>query len=283
VKQTRIRASLTSSETPIEFDVPHRCGDHRDIAEPTSQVIDKPPSGCQGYWRQPTTGRLRSASGNARRIAAIARKAYRRSRAERASGTPDRTRRPGESSSRGSSLPASSYYKREAKRTMNSSLTKPTVVGALQSSRLLKLDDFEVWRRRGAGLLIFASVLVVAYWALWFTDRSVVASDHTAEYIAFEQSFPIADGWLVGAAVLAAIQLWRRRPSALAWVFVVGGAGIYLCAMDVLYDLEHGIYTKGQGGAIELAIILATAAWSIGAMSVGWHFRHELRDPTSDR
>ncbi len=73
----------------------------------------------------------------------------------------------------------------------------------------------------------------------------------------------------------AAIQLWRRRPSALARGFVVGGAGFYLCAMDVLYDLEHGIYTKGQGGVIELAINLATAASSIGVVSVGWHFRLE--------
>jgi hypothetical protein len=35
--------------------------------------------------------------------------------------------------------------------------------------------------------------------------------DRSAGYIAFEQSFPLADGWLLAAGV----QLWRRQPSAL--------------------------------------------------------------------
>lgn len=166
----------------------------------------------------------------------------------------------------------------------NSSLTEPTEVGTLRGSRLLMLDDFEVWRRRGVGLLGFGSVLVVAYWVLWFADRSMITSDHGAAYIAFEQAFPVADGWLAGAAVLAAIQLWRRRLlSALVWVFAMGGAGMYLCAMDVLYDLEHGIYTTGRGGTFEFAINLATAAWSIGGMIIGWHFRHELVGTQTDR
>ena len=44
------------------------------------------------------------------------------------------------------------------------------------------------------------------------------------------------------------------------WLLVLGGAGVYLCALDVLYDLEHGMCTKGHGGAIELTINLLTAA-----------------------
>lgn len=58
---------------------------------------------------------------------------------------------------------------------------------------------------------------------------------------------------------------------------------MYLCAMDVLYDLEHGIYTTGRGGTFEFAINLATAAWSIGGMIIGWHFRHELVGTRTDR
>jgi hypothetical protein len=142
--------------------------------------------------------------------------------------------------------------------------------------RLLDLDDFEVWRRRTIALLIFTSVLLVAYWVAWFADRGSVASDHAAEYIAFEQSFPLADAWLLAAALIAAVQLSRRRPSALMWLLVLGGAGVYLCALDVLYDLEHGIYTKGHGGAIELTINLLTAALSTGLLASAWHYRHEL-------
>jgi hypothetical protein len=108
-------------------------------------------------------------------------------------------------------------------------------------------------------------------------DCDGVASAHTPGYIAFEQSFPLADAWLFGAALIAAVQLLRRRPGALVWVFVVGGAGIYLFSMDVLYDLQHGIYATGHGGTTELLINLATAALSIAGMSVTWHFRHQLQ------
>jgi hypothetical protein len=142
--------------------------------------------------------------------------------------------------------------------------------------RLLAIDDFEVWRPRLAGLLILTSALLVTYWVVWFADRALLASDDTSGYIAFEQSFPLADAWLAGAALLAAIQLWRRRQSALMWLTILGGAGMYLCAMDVLYDLQHGIYTKPNGANTELAINIATAALSIGVIRFSWRFRQQF-------
>ena len=148
---------------------------------------------------------------------------------------------------------------------------------------LFGLDDFEVWRQRVIGLLLFTSTLLVAYWVAWFADRGILTSDHTAQYIAFEQSFPLADGWLLGAALLSASQLWRRRPSALMWLLVLGGAGVYLCAMDGLYDLEHGIYSKGHGGAIELAINILTVVLSTGLLASAWDFRNELLTASTDR
>ena len=129
---------------------------------------------------------------------------------------------------------------------------------------------------------IVLAALPVAYWVTWFVDRATVASDHTAQYVAFEQSFPLADAWLLVALLAAAIQLWRRRPSALMWVFVVGGTGVYLAALDVLYDLEHGIYGKPPGGLIELAINVVTAASSIGILTFGWRFRHQLLGTSLD-
>jgi hypothetical protein len=142
--------------------------------------------------------------------------------------------------------------------------------------RLLALDNFEVWRPRLTGLLILTSTLLVTYWIAWFADRRLVASDDTAGYIAFEQAFPLADAWLAGTALVAAIQLWRRRQSALMWLTILGGAGMYLFAMDVLYDLQHGIYTKPNGGNTELAINIATAALSIGVIRFSWRFRQQF-------
>jgi hypothetical protein len=166
---------------------------------------------------------------------------------------------------------------------MNASPAERSQEASREPFHLLNLGDFEIWRPRVMALLIFTSTLAVVYWVLWFVDRGIVASDHTAGYIGFEQSFLLADGWLLAAALLAAVQLWRRRPSALLWLLVLGGAGVYLCAMDVLYDLEHGIYAKGHGGAIELSINLLTAVLSIGLLTSAWRFRRELLGNSTDR
>ena len=159
---------------------------------------------------------------------------------------------------------------------MSSAPIESSRTRTLRSFGPLRHDDFEVWRPRLIAMLTFTSVLLVAYWAAWFGDQGIVASDHTAEYIAFEQSFPLADAWLLGANLMAIIQLRRRRPSALLWLIVLGGAGVYLCALDVLYDVEHGIYAKGEAGATELAINLVTGLLSVGLLAFGWRARHEL-------
>jgi hypothetical protein len=164
---------------------------------------------------------------------------------------------------------------------MTASPTEASEVSTPRSPSLLGFD-FESWRVGVMRGLIVTSALVVTYWVLWLADRGIVASDHTAQYIAFEQSFPLADAWLLTALLVTCIQVSRRSPSALVWVFVAGGAGMYLCAMDVLYDLEHGIYAKGHGGAIELAINLLTATSSIGIMAFGWRFRYALFGTSTD-
>jgi hypothetical protein len=166
---------------------------------------------------------------------------------------------------------------------MNASRTDLGQASRIPGSHLLGLGHFEAWRPRVIVLLIFTAALLVAYWVAWSTDRSIVASSHTAQYIAFEQSFPLADGWLLTAALIGALQLSRRRPSALLWLLVLGGAGIYLCAMDVLYDLQHGIYSNGHGGAIELAINILTAVLSVGLLASAWDFRHELLAASAER
>jgi hypothetical protein len=159
----------------------------------------------------------------------------------------------------------------------------PTEASGVRSSRRLGFGDFEAWRIGVMRWVVITSALLVAYWALWLADRNVVATDHNGSYIAFEQSFPLADAWLLAALLLAGIQLWRCMPSALLWVLVAGGAGMYLYLMDVLYDLQHGIYAHGQGGAIELGINLVTAVSSVGIMAFGWHFRHQLLSSSTGR
>jgi hypothetical protein len=140
----------------------------------------------------------------------------------------------------------------------------------------LRVDDFELWRPRVIAWLLAIAGIIAAYWLGWFADRSLVASDHNAGYISFEQAFPLADALLLASAATAAIQLWRRHPSASMWLHVVGGAGVYLGALDILYDLQHGIYGKGAGGKLELIINLITVLSSVGVISFGWRARQWL-------
>ena len=104
-------------------------------------------------------------------------------------------------------------------------------------------------RRAMAGLLLAAALLIAAYWLAWLLHRSLVASETGVAYTQFEDAFPLADGWLALCLVAASYCLWTARRAALFWLLAGGGAGLYLFAMDVLYDLQHGVWGKGANGA----------------------------------
>jgi hypothetical protein len=153
------------------------------------------------------------------------------------------------------------------------------------TSRLLvgrpRRVQFEALRPVVIGWLIAAATLLALYWVVWLADQSLVASDNTPEYIAFEQSFPLADAWVALAVAAGAVTLWRRRPSALIWLTAIGGAGAYLCALDVLFDLQHGIYGRGGSGVVELMINFVTLVSSVGIVSFAWRFRDQILSPQS--
>jgi len=130
-------------------------------------------------------------------------------------------------------------------------------------------------------MLVVAVVIDVAYWTIWFTNRSWIESDTTQAYVEFENAFPLADAWLGLTCVLAFVALGRRSPTALLWLIAAGSAGMYLLCMDVLYDLENGIYTEGAGGIIEAGINLITLAFSVVALRWAWARRAPLLAGTS--
>lgn len=132
-------------------------------------------------------------------------------------------------------------------------------------------------RRLVVVLLLVAAGITTAYWVAWYGDRSLVASSTDRAYVDFENAFPVADAWLVLCALLAARALHGRRPAAMLWLLCGGSAGAYLAGMDVLYDLEHGIwFGHGAGGLVELAINVLTVVGSTGALLLGWRHREVL-------
>ena len=131
-------------------------------------------------------------------------------------------------------------------------------------------------RRAMAALLLAAALLIAAYWLAWLAHRSLVASETGAAYTQFEDAFPLADGWLALCLVAAAYCLVTARRAALFWLLAGGGAGIYLFAMDVLYDVQHGIWGKGANGVMELVINLVTLALSLFVLRWAWVRRDAL-------
>jgi hypothetical protein len=125
-------------------------------------------------------------------------------------------------------------------------------------------------RRTIMVMLVGALALDVAYWAIWFTSRDTLASEHTQAYYDFENAFPLADLWLGVACLLALVSLVRSRPSAYFWLTCAGAAGLYLFGMDFLYDVEHGIFTKGGGGAVEACIVAVTLVFSLTVLRYAW-------------
>ncbi len=124
--------------------------------------------------------------------------------------------------------------------------------------------------------LVVGAVLIVAYWALWFTARDVVASDTTQSYYDFEDAFPLGDTWLLLCLLGGIVALVRRSHWTLFWLLVGGGAGVYLGCLDSLYDVEHGIWGKGAGGAIELGIVVITFVFGVSLLRWAWRRRHSL-------
>ncbi len=125
-------------------------------------------------------------------------------------------------------------------------------------------------------MLAVAVVIDVAYWVIWFTHRAWVESDTTEAYVAFENAFPLADAWLALTCVLAFVALGRRAEAALLWLIAAGSAGMYLFCMDVLYDLQNGIYARGAGGVIEAGINAITLVFSLIALRWAWTHREAL-------
>ena len=132
------------------------------------------------------------------------------------------------------------------------------------------------------GVMFFAAALTIAYWVLWFGGgRALLASSQAASYFVFENAFPAADAWLVLTLIVGAIGLMQRKSWGLLFSLLAGGAGIYLGCMDVLFDLENGIYLIPKGAdpssaIIEMCINILTFGLSIAGIIYIWRNRERF-------
>jgi cation transport ATPase len=131
-------------------------------------------------------------------------------------------------------------------------------------------------RRRMAYALLAGAALLLLHWAAWLLDRALLAADTRPAYYEFEAAFFLADALLAACLVAGARALLGRRATALLWLLAAGGAGAFLLAVDVLYNLQHGVWFASQRGLTELLRNLATGAGTAGLFAWAWPRRAEL-------
>ncbi len=124
------------------------------------------------------------------------------------------------------------------------------------------------------GVLIFGVIATSAYWVVWFgVDRDLLAAGHTESYYAFENAFPLADVWMILCGLFGSIALVRRRASSLFWCIASGAVSVFLGLVDVLFDLENGIYGSPDRGAVVVEVAINVLTLSLGAVVMAWAWR----------
>lgn len=119
--------------------------------------------------------------------------------------------------------------------------------------------------------VVFA-VLTIVFWILFlFVPGSVQSSDERC-YMVFEHSFVAADLWMCVAFFLSAYFLYHRDPAGVLWGIVGGGTSVFLGLMDVLYNIENGMYKKINAGMFfEILINLGTLIFGGITIQYTWH------------
>jgi hypothetical protein len=131
-------------------------------------------------------------------------------------------------------------------------------------------------RTRFVVLLCFvASIGTVAFWLCFFFVPGSVQSSSEACYLTYEHAFPVADAWMASCLLACGVALLKRRPSSLLWGLLGASALIYLACMDVLYDLENGMYAHvSADGLIE--IVINAFSLSVGVGFISWFWRRRV-------
>jgi hypothetical protein len=126
------------------------------------------------------------------------------------------------------------------------------------------------------GIGLFTSLAVALFWILWFVVPGVVQTlspddrDYDT-YVAFQQSFLIADVWLAVAAMVGAIGIRRHRPYGFLFMLLGGSSAIFLGLMDLSFDLQHGVFSRLTAASVtEFIIVVLLLFLSPVAIRMTW-------------
>ena len=131
-------------------------------------------------------------------------------------------------------------------------------------------------KRTLAVLLVLTGIGTLLYWANYFAAGDVRVLPERW-YIAFENSFPVADGWMALTAIFAGLGLWRGTPSGARAGLLAGSALIFLAAMDITFNVENGLYRLALSSTpmrFEVAVNIWTLGLGIAATASSWTAAH---------
>ncbi|HEY4939933.1 MAG TPA: hypothetical protein VII56_00775 [Rhizomicrobium sp.] len=128
-----------------------------------------------------------------------------------------------------------------------------------------------------ATLLILGAVVTVAYWTNYLIAGDVrVLPDYW--YGAFEDAFPVADLWMALCMFVAGIGLWRGARSGALFGLMAGSALIYLAAMDITFNVEHGLYALlPRSGAMIAETVINASSLGLGVATLLMSWRRAAK------
>jgi hypothetical protein len=109
--------------------------------------------------------------------------------------------------------------------------------------------------------LLVTAVVTVAYWVDFFFSGTVQAVQDEA-YLRFERAFPVADAWMAGCSVVAAVGLFTRSDYATLFGLLAAGALVFLGLIDLTYNLENGMF-RLLPGSVQMWAETVIIAWSL--------------------
>jgi hypothetical protein len=121
-------------------------------------------------------------------------------------------------------------------------------------------------------LLVVGAAVTGFYWWSFFAGGDVMSA-HERWYMAFEASFPVADGWMALCMAAAGFGLIGDRAWALPVGLMAGSALIYLSAMDITFNVENHMYALAPANdamKFEIFINVSSAMLGVWTLIASW-------------
>lgn len=121
-----------------------------------------------------------------------------------------------------------------------------------------------------AGVTLAAGALVLAFWAVYFADATLLGLNHPLIQ-SYEAAFPAADGVFAAALLATGIAALRKNHVAYFFLVVAASMSAYLGVLDTTFYLRHGFYVPFTADAVtELVINALCVVGGVGGLRYAW-------------